>query len=307
MRPAWIRLPLLLALCLLVASTLGLGCSILGIGVSRAPEPEIDPTTPIWRRAPADALVGLEISAVATSAALTLKDVPLSSNTIRNVSEGAMPAVVSIYTTTATDYRVSLLPIPVPGLSFRFPLPGEALGSAFFVHPDGYLLSNNHVVANAVSIKARTPNQQDHEVEVIARDPVLDIALLRVVEPDGPFPYLEVGASEEVGVGDSVVAIGNPLGPGHSVSQGIISQTGRELVKLESPAGRQIEFLQTDTAINPGSSGGPLITLTGAVIGMNTAIARSAHGIAFAVPSSQILQFLENVLKGDGVADPATE
>jgi S1-C subfamily serine protease len=296
---------LLCALCLVGGPS---GCSILGIGLSRAPDRQIEPTTPIWRRPSASDLTGLSLTDIATRADQTLEDVPLSSNTIRGVAERAMPAVVSIYTKTATDYRVSLLPVPIPGLSFRFPLPGEALGSAFFVHPNGYLLSNNHVIANAVSIQARTPNDEDHEIEVIARDPVLDIALLRIANgEEGPFPFLPIGASKEVGVGDSVVAIGNPLGLGHSVSQGIISQTGRELVKLEDTDARQIEFLQTDTAINPGSSGGPLITLTGAVVGMNTAIARSAQGIAFAVPSSQIIEFVEQVLRGEGVADPATE
>jgi S1-C subfamily serine protease len=291
-----------LAACMLTGAT---GCTIFGIGVSPARPPKVEPDTPIWRRAAAAELAEKSIDDLVVKADATLVDMPLHSGTIRRVAEAAMPAVMSIYTTTAMPFRVSLLPIEIPGFSFRFPLPGEALGSAFCVHPDGYLLTNNHVIENAVTIKARSADEVDYEFEVVARDPVLDIALLRSIDEETVFPFIPFGDSAAVGVGDSVVAIGNPLGLGHSVSQGIISQTGRELMKLEDDEkGRQIEFLQTDTAINPGSSGGPLVTLNGAVVGMNTAIARSAEGIAFAVPTSQILEFLQRVLAGDGVEDP---
>ncbi len=281
------------------------GCSILGIGVSPEAQRNIAPNAPIYRRAAATEILGTGTDHVMHRAGPIGPPVPLLSDTIRRVAEAAMPAVVSIYTTTAEPYVVSLLPIPVPGLSFRLPLPGEALGSAFFIHPEGYLLTNEHVIHNAVSIRARTPDEQDFDLEVLARDPVLDIALLRVVDADREFAHIAVGDSAVVGVGDQVVAIGNPLGLGHSVSQGIISQTGRELLTLEDPQeGRQIEFLQTDTAINQGSSGGPLLTLSGDAIGMNTAVARQAEGIAFAVPTSQIIAFIEAVVAGDGVADP---
>lgn len=288
-------------LCLLSGS---LGCSILGIGVRRERIPETPPDAPIWLRAVANDLQSVPSEEVVRRAEDTLVEIPIYSHTIRRVAERAMPAVVSIYTKTTSPYMFSLLPIPLPGFSFRLPLPGEALGSAFFIHPSGYLLSNNHVIENAVSIRARTDDEDDYDVEVVARDAVLDIALLRVVDPQMEFDFIPVGDSSQVGVGDSVIAIGNPLGLGHSVSQGIISQTGRELIKLDAGDGRQIEFLQTDTAINPGSSGGPLITLSGAAVGMNTAIARSAQGIAFAVPTSQILDFIEQVLAGEGVEDP---
>ncbi len=288
---------------LLMAAASG-GCSILGIGVSQEPATLVTPNTPIWLRPSTQELVTKGIDQVVVASHEPPAEIALHSHTIRRVVETAMPAVASVYTTTATPYRLSLLPIALPGFSLRFPLPGEALGSAFFIHPSGFLLSNNHVIANAVTIKARTSDGVDHEVEVVARDPVLDIALLQLKNASGPFPYIPIGDSSQVAVGDCVIAIGNPLGLGHSASQGIISQTGRELLKLEDTEGRQIEFLQTDTAINPGSSGGPLITLGGSAVGMNTALARSAQGIAFAVPSSQILDFIRQVLEGQGVPDP---
>ena len=282
---AFVRLtrgPLLLSL----AAAASLSCSILGIGVSEERAPAVHADMPIWLRPAAEELRGKQREDVAARAEQTLVDVALRSETVRKLVERAMPAVVSIYTKTATPYRLSLLPIQLPGFSFRIPLPGEALGSGFFIHPSGYLLSNDHVIANAVTIRARTADGEDYQLEVVARDPVLDIALLRVRDASRGFPHIPLGDSTQVGVGDAVLAIGNPLGLGHSVSQGIISQTGRELVKLEEPNGRQIEFLQTDTAINPGSSGGPLITLAGSAIGSHTAIARSAQGIALALPRS---------------------
>jgi serine protease Do len=103
-----------------------------------------------------------------------------------------------------------------------------------------------------------------------------------------------------VGVGDLVIAVGNPLGLGHTVTSGIISQTGRNLSGVLDEEARQIRFIQTDTAINPGSSGGPLITLTCAWVGVNTAGATEAQGIGFAVPSSQVREFLDQVRAGKG-------
>lgn len=215
-----------------------------------------------------------------------------------------MPAVVSIYTETTSPYRVNLLPLPLPGTSFRLPLRGEALGSGFFTHPSGYLVSNNHVIDNARSIKAKAADGTDYSLIVVARDPALDLALLRVAERRAPFPYIPIGDSDQVGAGDFVVAIGNSLGLDHTVTQGIISQTGRRVSQLERGDGRRhIAFLQTSTAINQGSSGGPLITLSGAAIGVNAAAIIGAQGIAFTVPSSQVLEFVRAVLAGGGVAE----
>ena len=109
-----------------------------------------------------------------------------------------------------------------------------------------------------------------------------------------------MGDSAAIGVGDLVIAVGNPLGLGHTVTLGIISQTGRNLSRVAVVDGRRIDYIQTDTAINPGSSGGPLITMNGAWVGVNTAGVTTAQGINFAVPSSQVLEFIEEVLKASG-------
>jgi S1-C subfamily serine protease len=235
----------------------------------------------------------------------TVDDVVLTSRLIHGVAQISGEAVVSVYVTTSTTARVSLLPIP--GWGTPVEVPGSALGSGFFIHPSGYLLTNDHVIKDADEIKVKTLAGDDFQVSVIARDPTFDLALLRVVEPDREFPTLPMGDSEEIGIGDFVIAVGNPLGLGHTVTEGIISQTGRNLEAYlreqqsdEEEEKRRILYLQTSTAINPGSSGGPLITLTGAWIGVNTAGITEAQNIGFAVPSSQVREFLDNVMGGNG-------
>jgi serine protease Do len=279
-------------------------CSRAGLGVHPESPAEVDPTTPVYLRADAATLKNRAIEAVSVEATETVADMPLTAGLIRKTAERVGPAVVSIYTKTETPYTIKLL----PGRHFgkRFTVPGEALGSAFFIHPDGYLITNNHVIENAVQVTAQTQEGKDYPVRVAARDPVLDLALLKIDGDGTPFPALPMGRSGDVGVGDVVIAVGNPLGLGHTVTHGIISQTSRTLSPSEDPdaPGRRPEFLQTDTAVNPGSSGGPLITLTGAWVGVNTAVLLGTQGIFFAVPASQVKAFLQTVLKGDGVIEP---
>ena len=246
----------------------------------------------------ANELVGIEPGDLVVETQKTVMDVPLTTRLIHEVADTSGQAVVSIYVETQTSARVSLLPIP--GMGIPVELPGTGLGSGFFIHPSGYLLTNNHVVKYAAKIKVLTRDGTDSEVIIVARDPVFDLALLKILNPEKEYPVLAMGDSEKVGVGDLVIAVGNPLGLGHTVTSGIISQTGRNLSGVPEEEARQIKFIQTDTAINPGSSGGPLITLTGAWIGVNTAGITEAQGIGFAVPSSQVKEFLDKVRAGDG-------
>jgi S1-C subfamily serine protease len=113
---------------------------------------------------------------------------------------------------------------------------------------------------------------------------------------------IPLGDSDKAPVGSWAVAVGNPLGLGHTVTLGIISQTGRYLSGVDPEEGREIAFIQMDTAINPGSSGGPLISLTGACVGVNTAGYVEANGISFAVPTTQVKEFLNEVLQGEATA-----
>ncbi|RJP76505.1 MAG: hypothetical protein C4522_18140 [Desulfobacteraceae bacterium] len=235
----------------------------------------------------------------------TVENIPLYTNLIREVAEKSRPAVVSVYAQTKTPYRIHLLPIPFIGPGFRVKLPGVGLGSGFFIHPSGYLLTNNHVIERAEKVKVKTQDDVDHEVIILARDPEYDIALLKVIGEETEFPVLPMGNSEEVDSGNMVIAVGNPLGLGHTVTSGIISHTGRHLSRITEQEGRQINFIQTDAAINPGSSGGPLITLTGAWVGVNTATAAAGQGIGFAVPSSQVREFLDKIRNGEWETESA--
>ncbi len=156
----------------------------------------------------------------------------------------------------------------------------ETQGSGFIISPDGYILTNNHMVENTSKINVELTNGQSFVARVIGSDPDMDVAVIKIDAND--LPYLEFADSDKLEVGEWVLAIGNPLGLAHTVTAGIVSATGRtgfELNQLEN-------YIQTDAAINFGNSGGPLINLDGKVVGINTAIAGSSGniGIGFAIP-----------------------
>jgi serine protease Do len=287
---------------MIVPSWLGLLflISVWSVACVSLEQPGIPLDAPILLHPAADELKGARSRALWVGAKTTVEKVPLDTQLIRRTAERARVGVVSIYTKTRIPVRLSLLPIRLPFTSVRVNLPGRGLGSGFFVHSEGYILSNNHVVAGATDIRAITHDGKDYEVIVVARDPSYDLALLKARGVDKGFTALPMGDSDAVDVGDLTIAVGNPLGLGHTVTFGIVSQTGRSLSGVSSEDGRDLEFFQTDTAINPGSSGGPLVTLTGAWVGVNTAGITQAQNIGFAVPSSLVREFLGEVLAGEG-------
>ncbi|MCB0221360.1 MAG: trypsin-like peptidase domain-containing protein [Chrysiogenetes bacterium] len=283
--------------------TIGLtqtGCSILGFGLHGPEQEAVRPGEPMRVYPAGRALTGKSLDTVLIDAQITRKEVPLTSNTVRDIASKTLTAVVNVFS-KHTQGRFQLLPLlPLPGTTFPVRIEGTALGSAFFVHPDGYLLTNNHVIAGAESITAKTSDDKEYDLTVIARDPTLDAALLRVSVTGAKFDHIPLGDSSQIAVGDYVIAIGNPLGLGHSVTQGIISQTHRNLPGMEEALGRKIDLIQTDTAINPGNSGGPLITTTGAAVGINTAMLRGTQGLSFAITANDIRDFVKKVLAGSG-------
>jgi serine protease Do len=157
----------------------------------------------------------------------------------------------------------------------------RSLGSGFIIDPKGYVVTNNHVVEGADKIKVILVGGKEYKATVKGRDPKTDLALIQLVNPPADLPFLKMGDSDAIQVGDWVLAVGNPFGLGHTVTQGIISAKGRVI-----GAGPYDNFLQTDASINPGNSGGPLLNLKGEVIGINTAILASGQGIGFATPSN---------------------
>ena len=157
-----------------------------------------------------------------------------------------------------------------------------ALGSGFIIDPGGYVVTNNHVVANAEKVTVIFQDGTRHTAKVVGRDPKTDLALLKI-EVDHALPYVTWGDSDKAELGDWVLAIGNPFGLGGTVSSGIISARGRDI-----NSGPYDDYLQLDAAINRGNSGGPTFNLEGQVIGVNTAIYSpngGSVGIAFAIPS----------------------
>ena len=154
----------------------------------------------------------------------------------------------------------------------------RSLGSGFIIDKDGYILTNNHVVEKASSIKVRLSDGKEYEAKVVGRDAKTDIALIKVVSKHA-LPVASIGNSDKLEVGDWVVAVGNPYGLDHTVTAGIVSAKGRIIGQ-----GPYDDFIQTDASINPGNSGGPLFNLRGEVVGINTAIVSGGQGIGFAIP-----------------------
>lgn len=154
----------------------------------------------------------------------------------------------------------------------------RSLGSGFIIDREGYILTNNHVVEKAATIKVKLSDEKEYDAKIIGRDPKTDIALIKV-DVRQSLPVAVLGDSNSLQVGDWVVAIGNPFGLEHTVTAGIVSAKGRII-----GAGPYDEFIQTDASINPGNSGGPLLNLKGEVVGINTAIVSGGQGIGFAIP-----------------------
>lgn len=169
----------------------------------------------------------------------------------------------------------------------------SSLGSGFIISADGYIVTNNHVVAEADEIKVKLQGRDKiYDAKVIGRDQETDLALLKI-EAGGNLPVLEFGNSDTTKVGEWVLAIGNPFGLSHSVTAGIISAKGRHI-----GAGAFDSFLQTDASINPGNSGGPLIDMDGKVVGINTAIVPNGQGIGFATPSTMAEKIIRQLKAG---------
>jgi serine protease Do len=171
-------------------------------------------------------------------------------------------------------------------------------GSGFIISKDGYILTNNHVVDNAVKITVILEDDKEYQAKLIGADPLSDIAVIKI---DGTnFPVLEMGNSDAIEVGEWVVAIGSPLGLSHSLSAGIVSAKGRSKVGILDYE----NFIQTDAAINVGNSGGPLIDLDAKVIGINTAIVSKSGGymgIGFAIPINMARNIAEQLIKNGKV------
>ena len=174
----------------------------------------------------------------------------------------------------------------------------QSLGSGVIVSPEGYILTNNHVIDGATDIKVSLSDKREFKGKVVGRDPKTDIAIVKI-DAKG-LPALPLSDSSKLQVGDYVLAIGDPFGVGETVTQGIVSATGRSGLNIEGYE----DFIQTDAAINPGNSGGALINAHGDLVGINTAILSSGNGnqgIGFAIPINLARNVMDQILKNGKV------
>jgi serine protease Do len=257
--------------------------------------------------------LGLLLVSVAQRAVLAadtpVKPFPQAPASFTELVERVEPGVVNVSSTKVVKRRTMPSPFGPQGPFRDFfgddfferffgQLPRErkqhSLGSGFIIDPvKGFILTNNHVVANADEINVRLDNGKDYEGEVVGRDPKTDLALIRTKKKMDTTASAPLGDSDKVQVGEWVMAIGNPFGLERTVTVGIISAKGRVI-----GAGPYDDFLQTDAAINPGNSGGPLFNMKGEVIGINTAIVASGQGIGFAIPINLAKEILPQLEKG---------
>ncbi|MGO0123552.1 S1C family serine protease [Desulfothermobacter acidiphilus] len=224
-------------------------------------------------------------------------------NAIANIVEQASPAVVKIDTVAPKFdpffnnpfFRQFFGDMP------RVQEYQEGLGSGFFITDDGYILTNEHVIDGASQITVTvTGFSQPFKARVVGSDYDLDLAVLKIDLPK-KVPYLKLGDSNKMRVGDWVIAIGNPYGLDHTVTVGVLSAKGRP---IDIGNRHYKNLLQTDAAINPGNSGGPLLNLNGEVIGINTAVNAQAQGIGFAIPSDTVKSVLNELMTKGKIVRP---
>lgn len=228
------------------------------------------------------------------------------------VAKVAGPAVVNVYSTKTIKVASSpLMDDPffrqffggnMPGIGRQRERHQQSLGSGVIVDPSGLIVTNNHVIEDGDEVKVALSDRRELECDVVLKDEQLDLAVLKVRDPKEPLPTLPLADSDQLQVGDLVLAIGNPFGVGQTVTQGIVSALARSQVGISDYQ----FFIQTDAAINPGNSGGALVDIDGKLVGINTAIfsrGGGSNGIGFAIPSNMVKVFVDSARRGGSAVE----
>jgi len=260
----------------------------------------------MWRRGHTIALLVLAVTMGLCEANAAAKE-SLRRSAIVVAVEKVSPAVVNI--STVVTEKVSPF-FPFGGDDFFkdfFPemfsreYKHSSLGSGVIIDGEkGYIVTNHHVVAKATEIKVITSNQKEYKGRTLGSDPRSDLAVIRI-DAKEKLPEVKLGDSEDLMIGETVIAIGNPFGLTHTVTTGVVSALDRS-VRAEDRVYRH--FIQTDASINPGNSGGPLLNIDGDVIGINTAIYQKAQGIGFAIPINKTKRIVKELLRAGEVQPP---
>jgi serine protease Do len=237
----------------------------------------------------------------------------LTNSTFAETAELIRNGVVNLYAKKVEEREArfgispnDLLPFQIPLVSaildfipFQVPVPfrteGLSLGSGFIINSQGYVLTNAHVVSNAIDIRVvLSGEQKEFPGKIIGIDRLTDVALIKI-ESSQKFEPILFGDSDALRVGEVVLAVGNPLGLRHSVTSGLVSAKERVFPREDN---KLLDFIQTDSAINPGNSGGPLINLYGETVGINTAIISKAQNIGFSVPINTVKEIMPLLVLG---------
>ena len=230
------------------------------------------------------------------------KDILATQQAFVNLVKGATPSVVNISTVSKKKLVQPFLELSpffddfFGGRQRPQYRRENSLGSGFIINPEGYIITNDHVVRDAESIQVKLSDERVYNARVVGSDPKSDIAVIRI-EAKEKLPTAVLGDSDKLQVGQWAVAIGNPFGLDRTVTVGVISATGRSNMGIETYE----NFIQTDASINPGKSGGPLLNVFGEVIGINTAIVAAGQGIGFAIPINMAKQVVSQLISKGNV------
>src|SRR5688572_1111417 len=232
------------------------------------------------------------VALVLFAAAITKAETDIRRDAVVEAVQQVMPSVVNITTETVIHVRDPIEQLFRdffdPYYRRRPPNTQHSLGSGVIIDEEGYVLTNFHVVNRASRVWVRLFDGREYECEKVSETSFTDLALLRIKKKkDEKFTAVKFAADDDLLLGETVLALGNPFGLGGSVSRGILSSKSRRPATENEPMD-VMDWLQTDAAINPGNSGGPLINLRGELIGINVAVYREGQGIGFAVPVKRI-------------------